>query len=358
MGKIIFIMKKIVLFLSFIIFTTSCGNKDNAIEKHPKFSKNIVDISKNIVELKIDLLLGQSDLRIVGDHLLVHDIFSIDEGFHFFDKKSFKYIGSGGKKGQGPGEIINYRNINIILNEDDYSSFFVYDYSQLALYEYSIDKLLRNELYIPDKILNTNMTQVLDNIAPINDSIFLGMAFQVVGSSSFVNRVVKFNVKTGKMVDFGYQHPKIKEFGGKNTHSFFAISKNKNRYIQSFYYQDMMTICDVNGELVCNVYGSKWDGRKEKKFDKTYFGKLQVFNNYIIVDYNGGNHWVLDEGQRPRSIYPSKFLVFDLNGNYLKTLDVGEEVRFFCLDEETKRLFLSFRNRDVLAYVDLNGVLD
>lgn len=336
----------------------SCIKKNEGKEKYPNFSKNIVDISKDVVNIKTDLLLGQSELRIVGKYLLVCDIFSDDEGFHFYDKNKLTYVGSGGRKGQGPGEIIRYKNINIIPNESDQNSFFVFDYSQTVLYKYYIDSLLKDKLYLPKKVFGFTKTNILSDFILLNDTIFLGMGARTTSAFSFVREIVTLNVNTKKMEEFGYQNPEIIEFGGKNTHSFFAGSRSKNRYVRSYLNQDLMTICDIEGKLVCDVYGPKWKGRKERRFDINYFSKTKLCGNYIIAAYTGAYKWTLDETKRPRGIYAEKFLVFDLDGNYLKTLDVGEEIRFFCLDEDTNRLFLSPRNRDVLLYVDLDGVLD
>ncbi len=342
----------------FLIVFVNCSKSDDVGEKYPDFSKNIINVSKNIVDIKTDLPLGQSQLNIVGNYLLVCDIFSLDEGFHFFDKNNLKYIGSGGRKGQGPGEIIRYKNVKVIPNENDEDSFFVFDYSQVVIYKYHIDSLLSNKRYLPKKVVSFKVTQILSNFIPLNDSVFLGLGAHTTSSSSFVKEIIKLNIKTNRMGTFGYQNPEIKEFGGKNTHSFFAGAKNKNRYVRSYLSQDLMTICDIEGNLVCNVYGPEWDGRKEKRFDVDFFNEVALCRNYIIAAYNGGVSYTFGENKRPRGTYAQKFLIFDLDGNYQKTLDVGEEIRFFCIDEDSNRLFLSLRDRDVLSYVDLKGILD
>lgn len=352
-------IKNLKIYFSLIIFSClfSCKN-DTQFEKYPDFSKNKVDISGKIKKLETDLLLGQSKLKIVGNYLLVCDIFSLDEGFIFFDKKTLKYVGKGGKKGQGPGEIIRYKNVNLIPNEQDSGSFFVFDFSQVLLYKYNVDSLLSDKLYRPKRVLGFKNTGIVSNFFLLNDSIFVGLGSYATSSSSFITGVVKLDIAKKEIDEFGYNHPKVKEFGGNNTHSFFTGSKSKNRYVRAYLNQDLMTVCDVEGNLICNVYGSKWDGRKQKRFKVDYFRKSQLYHNYIIVAYNGGAADILDENKRPRGTYAKKFLVFDLDGNYLKTLDLGEEIRFFCLDEETNRLFLALRNRDELSYVDLSGILE
>ncbi len=346
----------VVLFIS-LLFLLSCKS-DTQFEKYPDFTKNKVDISDKVKKLETDLLLGQSKLKIVGDYLLVCDIFSLDEGFIFFDKKTLKYVGKGGRKGQGPGEIIRYKNVKVIPNEQDRNSFYVFDYSQVLLYKYNVDSLLNDKLYRPKKVLGFKNSGIVSNFTALNDSMFVGLGLYATSSSSFIAGIVKVDVNKKKVDEFGYNHPKVKEFGGGNTHSFFVGSKGKNRYVRAYLNQDLMTICDIEGNLVCDVYGAKWDGRKQKKFKIEYFNDVELCHNYIVAAYNGGKSTILGENKVPRGTYAQKFLVFDLDGNYLKTLDVGEEIRFFCIDEDTNRLFLALRNRDELSYVDLNGILE
>lgn len=348
----------IFFLLIFLIISPGCKKENSLYEKHPDFSKNVIDVSQEVKELKTDLLLGQSMLKITGNYLLVCDIFSLDEGFHFYNKKTLKYVGSGGRKGQGPGEIISYNNVEIIPNEIDDNTFFVFDYSQITLYKYHIDSLLHNKQYLPYKVIDFRIKSILNNFSVINDSIFIGIGSYTTSNSSFIDGIVKLNINTNTMEEFGYQHPKIKEFGGRSTHSFFGGSKDKNRYVQGYYNYDLITICDIDGNLVSNVYGTQWKGEKEMKFKNSYFGKIGLYHKYIVVNYTGHNRLVIDEHKRPSAAFPKKFLIFDLEGNYLKTLDIGEEIRFFCLDEENNRLFLSPINRNGLSYLDLNGLLD
>ncbi len=351
--------KKSFIFLVFVIFVISCNNKSNTTEEYPDFSKNIVDVSKKLVPIKTEVLLGPGKVKNVGGCLLFKDEYGdAGKGFVFFDKKTLKHIGYGGKKGQGPGELINYKNVRIIPNEQDTGSFFAFDYSRLFLYKYRIDSLLNDESYLPQKILSRSVSEVLGNAVQLNDSIFLGMSLYATSSSSFMQRIVKFNTKSEKTEPFGYLNPQIEKLGKRNTHSAFAISLKKSVYIQAFFNQDLITFCDKEGKLICNVYGKLWKNENVNKLS-CYSSTVEMTSKYVFAGYKGVARLVLDKHKRPRGTFPKKIRIFDLQGNYLKTLDFGEELRNFCVDEETNRIFVSFLDRDEpLGYLDLKGILE
>lgn len=351
-------MKKIVILFSLILFIISCDDKNTALEKYPDFSKNVVDVSKKIIPIKTEVLLGPGKIKKIGSYLMFNDWYADDgKGFVFFDTKTLKHIGYGGKKGQGPGELIKYRNARIIPNERETNSFFVFDYSRLFLYKYSIDSLLSNKNYLPERVLERSVSEVLGNIVQLNDSTFLGMSLYTTSVSSFMQRIVKLNVNSGKTKAFGYLNPHIKELGKGSTHSAFAISLKKNVYIQAFFNEDLITFCNSEGNLICNVYGKMWKKEDSKKL-RFYSSSVAMTSKYFFVDYAGSKRIVLDKHKRPRGAFPQKIRIFDFQGNYIKTLDFREELRDFCIDEETNRIFISFLERDEpLAYLDLNEIL-
>ncbi len=352
-------MKKRIFYLILILFLfLSCGKtKTSQTEKYPDFTKNIIDVSEKIIPIKTEVLLGSGDITNIGSCFLFNDWYGDeDKGFVFFDKKNFHHIGYGGKKGQGPGEHIKFKNVRIIPNEQEPNSFFAFDYSLLCLYKYRIDSLLKDKNYLPNKVLQRKISEVLGNVVQLNDSIFLGMSLYATSHSSFVQRIVKFNTKKEKTELFGYQNPKIQKLGKANTHSNFAMSLKNGIYVQAFHYQDLITFCNREGNLICNVYGQYW--KKDKKnFD--FYGECQISSKYVFAEYIGRLGLVIDKHKRPRGAFPKKIQIFDLEGNYIKTLDFKEEFRSFCVDEDNNRIIVSFLDRDEpLGYLDLNGILE
>lgn len=49
-------------------------------------------------------------------------------------------------------------------------------------------------------------------------------------------------------------------------------------------------------------------------------------------------------------------LVYDLDGNYIKTLNVGYNMNAFCYDPEYNRIIMSLNDEKLqFAYLDLDG---
>lgn len=51
------------------------------------------------------------------------------------------------------------------------------------------------------------------------------------------------------------------------------------------------------------------------------------------------------------------FLAYDLDGNYIKTLNVGYNIIIFCYDSESNRIIMVLDDEIQFAYLDLDGLL-
>ena len=50
-------------------------------------------------------------------------------------------------------------------------------------------------------------------------------------------------------------------------------------------------------------------------------------------------------------------LVFDMNGNYIRTLDVGYKMMDFCIDEDNNRAIFAFSDEIQFGYLDLEKLI-
>lgn len=119
-------------------------------------------------------------------------------------------------------------------------------------------------------------------------------------------------------------------------------------YVECYSHHDLMSICTLNGELKCNIYGDRWDSRTSNKIH--HYGFVVFCKDKIIASYSGGNNFS-DE------YYPTKFLVFDLNGNYIQTIETEYRIIDFFYDKENNRLIMSLDDEMQLAFLDLNGLI-
>ncbi len=342
----------IVLLFIFLLFLFSCKS-DTQFEKYPDFTKNIVDVSNKITYIENDLIFGNSRLSIVDDFLLLKDLKAVDRGLLLFDKNTFQYLTSTGIRGQGPGEIPNYGQLLTIVDSKNRLIYGV-DYAKSELVCFSVDSVLVLKEYLPRQVLRLNGVKMPGRMELYNDSIFLGRGLQIIGKRTFGERTSRFNYKNGFMEPFGYENPELKT--NKDTRAYFSFSHNSGVYVNCYANQDLMTICKLDGSLLFNVYGSEWG--KNNKYRKSFYKGVQIFNDKIIASYIGAEAVVVDEYKRRRGVLPSRFLVFDLSGNYLKTLDVKHEVANFCIDEDSGRLIMYLDDTEqALCYLDLKEFL-
>ena len=110
---------------------------------------------------------------------------------------------------------------------------------------------------------------------------------------------------------------------------------------------DLMVITDIMGNLKYNIYGPEW---KENPTATHYYSKVVLAKDKIIASYSGGNKHTDD-------YYPTKFFVFDTEGNYLKTLDINRKIADFCYDDNNNRIIMSFNDDIQFGYLELNGLI-
>lgn len=339
-------MKKIKYFflvVLLIVLVNDC--KKETTEKFQSQRNNIV--KAEIKDILTEFTIGRSIVAIVGDILLVIDIQSTEEGIHLFNKNNFKYITTTGRIGKGPGEIVRYGTIGI---DNKNNVFYMTDYGKDVLWRFNIDSILNNKEYMPEKVGDLPKDMFMGRFDILNDSIFLGKAIDVINYHTYTEVFRKFNIKSNKSTEFGYQHPETKK--GKAS-SYIKISKKHDIYINCYYADDLMTICDLNGNLKYNIYGPDWG--KNKNGRKHYYTGVDIFNDYIIASYSGKEIFRYDEYKRLKTNFPTKFLIFDIKGNYMKTIETGYEFHFFCIDEENKRVIAYFEDREnPLGYFNLD----
>ena len=183
-----------------------------------------------------------------------------------------------------------------------------------------------------------------DRYRYINDSLSIGLIIKPVGNSDFAQSVAQWNMNTGEITPMKYEHPDIekKRIG-------FAVSVENGIYVECYSNHDLMTICNLNGDLKYNIYGQDWNNQKTSKIH--HYGKIEFCNNKILSSYSGGNN-LSDE------YFPTKFLVFDINGEYIQTLETEYRICDYCYDAENNRILMNLDDAEVqFAYLDLDGVV-
>ncbi|MGE0077536.1 MAG: hypothetical protein AB7S48_06725 [Bacteroidales bacterium] len=338
--------KKIAKYLYIVLLiVTSCKiNDDKRLETIQTKRDNIIDVSKDIIDIKTSILLGNCFLYIIDNYLVISENSPCgDKGIHIFNKNTFEYITSTGIIGKGPGEVTRQGRIGV---DHKNKILWVSDHGKQVMWKFPLDSILNNNMYKPTEKLDLLNNLFIERYDFLNDSIALGKAVHVLSTDSYDMVTAKLNLHTNVTEIFGYEHPNAI---GKKSNSFFALSLKDSIYVNCYSNCDLMTICNLNGNLKCNIVGP--DGLENKNYKKVYYSGIDIIKTYIIASYIGNATFYYDDFKRLKGNLPSKFLIFDKEGNYKETLETGSKFTYFCIDEDNNRIIVYFDGREnPLAY--------
>lgn len=334
----------VYLFLSIILFG-GCSS-GSTTEKYQNKRDHIVYVNDQIKEIVIEDVLVSNYvwIRIVNKYICIIDYKSANELIHIFNKDDFKYITSTGLKGQGPGEIAR---IGHIAEDKVNRKFYVSDHAKYKIFSFDMDSAIADPAYLPIEKIKMSELLFPGNYVYINDTLSIGIVTKPIGTNDFMPIVGKINMITGEIIPMNYTIAP----GVKKKRVSFDISIEYGIYVECYMPHDLMTICSIDGKLKYNIYGPNWD---TETHGKDYYGPVVFCKDRIVVLYSGEKSFTKDR----KSNLPTKFLVFDLEGNYLRTLETGYKIANICYDKDNNRILMNMDDDKQLAYLDLNGLLD
>ena len=106
---------------------------------------------------------------------------------------------------------------------------------------------------------------------------------------------------------------------------------------------DLMNISDLDGNVQCYIYGPDWGQQGLETFED-----IMITPNHILSTYSGGL-W-----GRGRT---EKIHVFDLKGNYQKTLNLGYNILDCNYDKTQHRLYMVFNDEIQFGYLELKDLI-
>ena len=336
-------MNKTTCLFLIIVFCWGCSS--DTTEKRQGKRNNIINVHDKIKEIAIeDPLIGHYSFpQVVDNYLFIQDIESTNELIHVFDKDNFKYITSTALKGQGPGEIAR---IGYVVEDKTNRKFYVTDHGKNKIYSYDLDSAITDPAYMPVEKMKMDEKLSPWDYLYINDTLSIGVIVEPIGSSDFRPTVGRFNMKTGEIKHMSYTtHPDVKK-----KRICFGISMEQGMYVECYVPHDLMTICSLDGELKYNIYGPDWD---TETHGIDHYGSVEFCNDKIVALYSG------EKGFKDgRSTRPTKFIIFDLEGNYLKTLETGYQIIGFCYDKDNHRIIMSMDDDIQFGYLDVGELFD
>ncbi|MFI3304048.1 MAG: hypothetical protein SNF68_00015 [Rikenellaceae bacterium] len=334
----------------------SCGG-EIPTERYQTTRDNIVDVSEKLVKIDLgeDLLLGQGSVTIVGEYLLIGDYTSKKELLHILDRTSFDHIWSGLRKGRGRGEV---QALGKISADEERRCFFAIGRGNAVAY--NVDSLMNMRDYTPANYGSIRIsddsfdgTRSVGSIEYVNDTLSFALLISIPkdGRVSVSNGMLKikggslqttaFNTTKGGVNIVGRSYP-------DDVEPFFCGtgSLRHNLIAEGHQSKDLLSLHDLEGNLICNVFGPDWESLDEK----IGFKSIHIIDDQIFATYSGRN---VDEPK----MEPECITIFDINGEYLKTLDFGVGIFSYTYDKKRDRLILFVESEEnPIVYIDMKNL--
>ena len=341
---------KNILYLLLIVLCYSCTQSSE--KKHFNFRKNIVNVRDKVKEIEIeDVLIGRfSTCYIIDQYLIIIDTESYDKVIHLFDKNNFNYVTSTADRGPGPRELTVPGEIGV--NEKD-RIFYASDHGKQLIYCFELDSVLDNPKYYPKETIKMDKTQFPSNYLYINDTLSIGRFILPIGNGDYRPSVAKWNMLTGDVTLLNKNdHPKIEW-----KRAVFSASYEQGIFVECYSHHDLMAICDLDGNLKYYIYGSQWDNTRQNRI--RFFSDVSFCRDKIVALYAPGeDNFVRDkDGRIIGGINPSKFIIFDIHGDFIQTLETGYQISRFCYDSEKNRIIMILDDMIQFAYLDMDEIL-
>lgn len=330
-----------VLWLFFLWATCGCTSSSET-EKYQRQRDNIIDVHALVKEFQTgDVLIGSyARLFLLDDYLIIGDYKSSDRLVHIFDRNNFNHLASTAYVGQGPDEITVMGHIG---TDEKRRRFYVSDHGKLKIFSYDVDSVLVNPNYKPGVKVEMNMVRFPDRYQYVNDTLSFALMIEPTSVSTFNQAVARWNMEAGTFEPMKYQHPDIEK-----KRVSFTVSPENGVYVECYTYHDLMSICTLDGDLKCNIYGAAWDKTVSNRIK--HYGDVAFCGDKIVAAYSGGENFS-DAGN------PTSFLVFNLEGDYLKTLNVGYRIMQFCYDKANNRILMNLNDEIQFGYLNLEGII-
>jgi hypothetical protein len=340
-------MRNFILFPLILFLISACSPSS---DKHFKLSKS-KEIQVEITDFPTDILMGAAFINFLGDYLIFTDFLdSPDKGIHIYHKNTLAYLGSTGEKGEGPGEITRYGEIFTTPNPNE---FWMPDFAKLKAFKFHIDSVLMDEHYLPSITRDFRNDLFLIRAKFISDTVAIGACLEALSPSTFRTTLGEWNISKNTMEKFGYDHPELVD---KRTNAFFDYSALDNTIVFAHNRHDVLSVLNNKGELKFNIFGE--NNVKEEEGKKSFFGRVNITKDYIFVEYLGDFGMKWDENRNPKSVQFSKILVFNKEGSLVSYFDTQHEIRTFSVDEENKRIFCNFLDREIpIGYFSYENLL-
>ena len=341
--------KKLLPLLLLLVLCCSCLRNSETV-KVQRNRRNIIQVQDKIQEIKIEdvLLNNYSMVHLIDRYLAIKDPSSYDKIIYLFDKNDFSYITSTGDKGPGPYELTTPGDIGFNATN---RKLYVPDHGKYQFFFFDLDSVLANPSYTPKERLKFDRSHIPIDMQYLNDTLSIGYFIMPVSNSDFRPAAGIWNMSTDEITLLNtHDHPQI-----QRKRASFAASLEHGIFVEGYMHHDLMSICDLDGNLKYYIYGGKWDDRTQNKV--IFYTKIIFCKDKIVGLYGDGDDNFIQDKDGVRSNEATKLIIFDINGDYIQTMELGYKTLDICYDQDNNRIIMSMDDVIQFAYLDLDGII-
>lgn len=311
----------------------SCGKSDGSPTVSYSAERDNIEHRELVsIEEELPMIHGIVSLNMFGDTLLIRDIESTDRLYFAYDVVKERYVGSFGKYGPGPGEIANCGTIGI---DHDAGLIYVDDHSKWIIHGFNVAEALADTTYIPFKKGEIAKSYGFARPLYLNDSTIYG-AVVGVGPRGVGYYLGRYNLLTGQS--------ELLDTAKTNPHSgLLLLNPEKDELIELSIEFDRIQFFDFQGNLKRTVYGPDY-----KDYNKRimYYDSPVIVDDKIYVTYVNGDFKDPDVGHQ--------IVVMDLEGNYIKSIDVGVRIEDLTYSPATRRIYVATWDEPQFGYFEID----
>jgi hypothetical protein len=335
---------KPLFFLYIIVFFLSCG-EENSSKTFNRFPLNYI-LQPEFIALEENYVHGSV---LVYDTLYFltntpNDTFQI----HIYNK-SFSYLGSGGRIGNGPGEIINPFLTRI---DQKSGTLWFADMGRQELLKFPIDTLVKNYRFSPNESVPIpDDLWILISYDPLDENLFRFEDYQTSSA------LISFFNDRGERIDSlkVTRNPMLENLESKQDQSYLPtfmceFHPEKDLIALGYRFSDILAILNTDGEILFIVQGPDDINQLPDLSDDNQincYAHIQVDENYIYMLYNGKPSF---DAQQNLNV-PDRIFVFNWEGKPVASFMLEHPIPQFTLDKVNKRLVaMSITTGDVVFY--------
>ena len=332
-------MKHLFIIITFIVILNSCDD-DYKLNKE-EFIFNLSDFPNNeqLMFKDLSILTGNPFSIKNFDSLLIIDEGGKSDAISIYSKKTGALLNTELSIGKGPNEVIGTFGHGIIND----SIFWSYEGETYTIRFYLLRDILKKSKAKILKKNKFNLKRYAYRITPLNMDTFL-----MSGCPSYSPKLTILN-NTGSVIDsigMFYNNTFENYTFLKGAYMYQLTVKPDNKRIAFAYYRtDVIEIYNLNGKLIKAIHGPdnfKMEPSPSKNNQSDYFARSKKTKETFIAIRSSNKYiYALYDGMTANKPNPlaNWLLVFDWNGNLVKSFKITNKIYAFDVDEANKKIY-------------------